>query len=210
MDGHKHRRAGDRPRALDDIDVVVFPGGSGSAQADALEPDGRIRVCEFVAAGGGYVGICGGAFLASAHYGWSLALLPATVMTSQPTPGADPRVGLWFRGAPADVTIEITDAATRIAGHLRPTEIRKVQYHNGPIFTQRSTPPLEPFVTVARYRSEVWRVDEQRGTMVDTPAIVATTFGAGRVLAIGPHLEEGPAHAGLLLDLMRWSLGGST
>ena len=50
--------------ALDHFDVVIFPGGSGVPQAAALGDKGMRAVQEFVRAGGGYVGICAGGFLA--------------------------------------------------------------------------------------------------------------------------------------------------
>ena len=45
-------------------DVVVFPGGGGSAEAAGIGKDGAIAVKEFVAGGGGYYGTCAGGFLA--------------------------------------------------------------------------------------------------------------------------------------------------
>ena len=49
------------------IDVVVFPGGGGTTEASGLGPAGLAAVKAFVAAGGGYVGICAGAYLAIQH-----------------------------------------------------------------------------------------------------------------------------------------------
>ena len=50
-----------RDRALKDFDVLVQPGGSGSKQANELEPVGRQNIQSFVKEGGGYIGICAGA-----------------------------------------------------------------------------------------------------------------------------------------------------
>ena len=46
-------------------DVVVFPGGGGSAEASAIGTKGAAAVKAFVSAGGGYYGTCAGGFLAS-------------------------------------------------------------------------------------------------------------------------------------------------
>ena len=54
------------------FDVVVFPGGSGNAQAEAIGPTGIAALRAFVADGGGYIGTCGGAFLGLQH---ALAML---------------------------------------------------------------------------------------------------------------------------------------
>jgi len=48
-------------------DVVVFPGGSGSGQSTAVGLAGLAALREFVAAGKGYIGTCGGAFLGLQH-----------------------------------------------------------------------------------------------------------------------------------------------
>lgn len=58
--------------STDNFDAILFPGGSGSHEADGLTEAGRQRVRDFVAAGGGYVGICAGGYLATANFSWSL------------------------------------------------------------------------------------------------------------------------------------------
>ena len=49
------------------FDVIIFPGGSGNGQAEAIGPAGIAALRKFVAAGGGYIGTCGGAFLGLQH-----------------------------------------------------------------------------------------------------------------------------------------------
>jgi hypothetical protein len=44
-------------------------------------------------------------------------------------------------------------------------------------------------VSLAFYRTEIWVHELQRGTMVDTPAILAAPFGKGRVIIFSPHPE---------------------
>lgn len=46
---------------LDDYDILVIPGGSESTCSSELESEGRQKVKDFVANGGSYFGICGGA-----------------------------------------------------------------------------------------------------------------------------------------------------
>ena len=66
--------------------VLIHPGGSGMGQSQALGDDGRKRVRLFVRDGGGFVGICAGAYLASIEYPWALKLIDAIV--PEPTGGA--------------------------------------------------------------------------------------------------------------------------
>lgn len=56
--------------------VVLFPGGSGNGQAKAIGAKGRQAVRDFVSAGGGYIGTCGGAFLGLQHI-WFYGYGPA-------------------------------------------------------------------------------------------------------------------------------------
>lgn len=54
-----------RGGALDRHDVLYVPGGSVFAQHAELGTAGRAAVVQWVASGGGYVGVCAGALLAS-------------------------------------------------------------------------------------------------------------------------------------------------
>lgn len=46
-----------RAGVLDQFDVAIFPGGSGSKEEEAIDEVGRKAIREFVDSGGGYVGI---------------------------------------------------------------------------------------------------------------------------------------------------------
>ena len=50
---------------LNDFDVIVFPGGSGSLELNNLGQIGAKKVIEFVNAWHGAVGICAGGYLFS-------------------------------------------------------------------------------------------------------------------------------------------------
>lgn len=52
----------------------MVPGGFSVEQSKSLGVSGRRAICHFVNRGGGYIGICAGAFLATSHHdpfpGW--------------------------------------------------------------------------------------------------------------------------------------------
>ena len=48
-------------------DVIFFPGGGGRRQSEALGETGRENIRKFIASGGGYIGVCAGAYLALGH-----------------------------------------------------------------------------------------------------------------------------------------------
>ena len=55
LDGEAVRAGG-----LEGLDLLVMPGGDSKLQFTSLGPDGIDRMKSFVAAGGGYIGTCGG------------------------------------------------------------------------------------------------------------------------------------------------------
>src|SRR5687767_8592073 len=63
-------KAAEVTAALKEADVVIFTGGSGSKQGNAIGEAGRAEVQRFVRDGGGYVGICAGAYLACSKFSW--------------------------------------------------------------------------------------------------------------------------------------------
>lgn len=160
---------------LSGYDVVVFTGGSGSRQANTIGLLGREQARRFVEAGGGYVGICAGAYLACDGFSWGIKILDAKT----PSPK-------WERGH-GDLKIETTDAGQSLLG--LPHE-SVVIYHNGPVLTPAHNAAIPDFEPLVFFRTEVSKVPEQAGLQIDTPAIVRGTFGAGRVLVSSPHPEQ--------------------
>jgi len=178
-DGFDVRRFGARDvgdDALEQFDVVVFPGGSGSGQARALGLPGRARVRRYVQRGGGYVGICAGAYLAANNYEWSLDILDADVIDRKH----------WARGR-GTVQLAWAEGARGVVG-APPTAT--VRYANGPIYARSGDEALDDFVVLATYRSEINTNGAPAGVMLDTPAIVRGAFGAGRVVCSSPHPEQ--------------------
>ncbi|HEX4610078.1 MAG TPA: BPL-N domain-containing protein [Urbifossiella sp.] len=180
-----------RAGKLKGMKVLIVPGGLSRTQATALGRDGREVVKQFVADGGGYVGLCAGCYLASSQYEWSLHLLPVKVV--------DP--ANWERGI-KPLTVELTPAG-RTAFGRKDTEVR-VQYHNGPV--------LEPaggadgkLIPLAVYREEVTRKGAKEGLMRGTPAAVAGRYGKGWAIGISPHPEQTEGLRDMLPAALRWA-----
>jgi len=191
-----------RPAVLEQFDVIVFPGGSGSKQARAIGPEGRKHVRSFVRQGGGYLGICAGAYLCSAHYSWSLGLIDTAVFTgSREIEGLGSKP-MWYRGGPAMVKMQLTEQGKDLFPDV--PEHVEVKYQNGPIVSPKQQPGLSPYTPLAYFRSENVLYEPQRGTMVDTPAIVAGRFHQGRVISISPHPEAVQALQSIITESIRW------
>lgn len=178
---------------LKDHDVVVFTGGSGSKQAATLGDAGRQQVRDFVEKGGGYIGICGGAYLACSGFSWGLGVLDARTVSSK-----------WMRGK-GQVKIEVTSAGEQSTGTpARPTEIR---YANGPIIKPAGLAEVPDYEPLAIFRSEISENDTPKGVMIDSPAWARGTFGKGRVLISSPHPEQTDGMEAWIVNAVRWTTG---
>ena len=172
---------------LQQFEVMVFPGGSGSKQGGAIGADGRENVRRFVRKGGGVVGICAGAYLCSSHYKWSLNLMNASVFNKMVEVKGRGRKSMWYRGKSTEVRVEFTDEGAALFG-LEGTH--SIRYHNGPILSPGNTPSAPAYRALAFFRTENGIYEAQKGTMIGAPAVVVSDFGKGKVLAISPHFES--------------------
>ncbi len=147
--------------ALQGYDVVIFSGGSGSAQAKSLGDVGRERVREFVRNGGGYVGICAGAYLACSNFSWGLGILNASTVSSK-----------WMRGS-GFVEMEVTVDGNPSLGRVDGTFL--VRYNNGPILKPGDRADLPAYKPLALFRTEVAKNGTPVGVMVHSPAQAAAS-----------------------------------
>jgi predicted deacylase len=175
---------------LTNFHVVIFAGGSGSKQAGALGDAGRANVRHFVEHGGGYIGICAGAYLATSGFSWSLKLINARTVSPK-----------WQRGK-GPVEIELTETGSGILG--RGNSSMEVLYANGPIVTPDEQTDLPTFETLAYFRTELARNGTPVGVMSNSPAIFAAPYKRGRVLCISPHPEQTAGLEELVPRAVEW------
>ena len=162
---------------LDDFHVVVFPGGEAMEQWPALGEGGRLAVRRFVRGGGGYIGICAGAYMTAQHpkYRWGLGLLDADILDHDH----------YARGV-GFVKIELTDAGREALGDKR-KGLLELHYGNGPLFLRAQKDRVPDYREFAFYRTGIARGGARVETMVDTPAIIGGSYGKGRVVASSGH-----------------------
>ena len=180
------------------VDVLVVPGGGGSAEATGLGAAGAAAIEAFVSSGGGYYGTCAGGFLAAAgsccderipgYCGGRTGCSPSSYgLGLIDLYAAEP----WNRGH-GDVLVAYDDA-TVDALKLDPAVYRgknvTVLYYQGPIadrahagnFSRGATFATEIASNLPQYTT---------GQMLGAPAVLFSTHGAGRVLVSPPHPEE--------------------
>ena len=183
-------KAEDVQAGLDGCQVVIFTGGSGSKQAQAIGESGREKVRHFVEQGGGYLGICAGAYLACDGFSWGLHVLDAKTPSSK-----------WMRGK-GDVKIEFTDKGREILG--LPSGQLDIRYANGPILVPAKNDAIADFEPLAFFRTELAEHDSPKGVMTNSAAVVRGTFGKGRVIVSSPHPEQTAGMEGFVEHAVRW------
>lgn len=180
--------------AVGAYDAVIFPGGSGLGQKNAIGDRGILAVKAFVQNGGGFLGVCGGAFLA-------LESLKLFGMIRPKKP--------WARGQ-GIVKLAFTEKGI---DNLRLRELAMYQgevnssYAQGPILYPENIPASVEIL--ASFTSEVSNSAETRGQMVDTPAITSGVYGSGLVVVSSVHPEIMPYRPELLFGFLAWILRAS-
>jgi predicted deacylase len=179
-----------RGGALGQFNALAVPGGSGGKEAAAIGEEGRARVRRFVEDGGGYIGICAGAYLATSGFSWGLKILDAKT--------ASPK---WMRGTGL-VKLELTPRGREILGD-KSGEF-DCKYANGPILVPALIESLPDYEPLAFFRTELAKNDTPAGIMVNSPAIVAGRCGKGRVIVISPHPEQQPGLEDFIPRAVAW------
>lgn len=164
--------------ALNGFDAVVFPGGVASwtgLRRWGANFGHAIRY--FVAAGGGYLGVCGGAYIAGKEAPKLINIASnRTLMLVDVSTRPPPIIGTfkeymeqqWHR---FPITVIITEIYHPIiAGHLGETV--EIAYSGGAFMTN----PGEETIPLAFF---------ENGEV----AVIATNFGQGRVVLCSPHPE---------------------
>jgi glutamine amidotransferase-like uncharacterized protein len=176
---------------LNSFDVVVQAGGSGSKQAKTLEDSGIDSIRQFIYRGGGYLGICAGAYFSTVEYKWSLGILNANVIDREH----------WNRGG-GIVKIRLTATGRDFFGMSEDTI--SLNYNQGPLLAQADKPDLPPYEELAVFESEIAENDALQGIMIGLTAIAQGNFGEGRVLAISPHPEKSPELRHMIATAVKW------
>ncbi len=181
---------------LTNFDVVIFTGGSGSKQAASLGENGREEVRRFVRNGGGYIGICAGAYLACSGFDWGIGVLNAKTVSPK-----------WMRGK-GNVEMDMTSKGEKLTS--LPSGKSEVLYANGPIIQPDDKTGIPAYEPIAFFRTELAKNGTPEGVMINSPALVRGNFGKGRVLVSSPHPEQTSGMDVLVASSVRWASGQSS
>lgn len=156
----------------DDIIALVMPGGHSSCYEDKIGKLGADKIKNFIANGGIYLGICGGAYYAcqSIHFekkqvSHSLNLISATAKGPLP----DLTCGHGY-----DKTVFATNS---VSLQYSDNSLCNMHYSGGCTFIVND----QSHEVLAKYET------------LNLPAAIRFTFGKGKVTLIGVHPESSPA-----------------
>ena len=157
---------------LSHFGIICFPGGDMYRYGNDLRIAGTRRVRDFVTAGGGYLGICGGAYFAAERVYWRGNRVPTASL------------GLYegvSRGPIADIIpypeygmCKVNLSAARHPITASQPDTMWVLYYWGPVLIPDD--PTTPTV-IGRYDA------------TGDPAMLAIEYGQGRVFLVGGHPE---------------------
>ena len=204
-----------RAGMLDEVDVLIVPGGGFEAMDGQLSPlgiDGARAISDWVRRGGMYIGSCAGAFdcaIVSASFARTcppkevLQLVNARVWNE----GSGELEGLF---SPGVGVLEIENAAAAHPVMFGMPERFSIVHYNGPFFEVLDRSQIDgaslatPLATV-RGATDAYTHAEafmggsadgvatvlERGVAAEVAAIVAGELGIGRVVSFGSHPEFG-------------------
>ncbi len=157
---------------LDNFSMICFPGGDMYRYSIDISSSGKEKIRNFISNGGGYIGICGGAYFTGEKVFWQGNQLPMEPLSIFPgiTRGPVDEIAPY----PNCVMCEVN-----IVNHTNPIiESEKdsvwIQYCYGPMFLPNENSNVE---ILGEYE------------IGDSPSIIAFEYGHGRVFIIGTHPE---------------------
>lgn len=182
--------------ALDSIDALIIPGGSGKSQYLNLGALNRERIRRFVSAGKGVVGICAGAYLFSNTPGY-------TCMALNGQQAIDIEHDNRGHGL---ARFTLNDEGKRIFPELAGRDTSYVIYYEGPVFVTNPSDTIRSRV-LAIMESDVHEEgDAPAGMTNGKPFFVANSYGKGRVFSSIAHPEATPGMMWMIPRMVRWTL----
>ncbi len=173
---------------LSNIDVFIFPGGSGRIETANLGELGQEKIIEFVKNGKAAIGICAGAYALSETPNYPSLSLSA---------GEAIDIKHDNRGHGL-VKFSLTDEGKEIFPELKDSELSYMQYYEGPVLKPAPNSKYK-YTKLAIMESDVHTVKTAPAGMTNNrPFIIITDIEKGKTASIIGHPESTPG--------MRWML----
>lgn len=190
--------------------MVIFGGGWAGGYNTTVRDTGFNNIRSFVSNGGGYLGICAGAYFASDMIMFKQDW-PATVEVYDYPLNLFNGIGLgavlsikeW--NAPTGCASGITKGAAMTSVKVDNSVLPGIDtplnilYYGGPAFFPNPFYPISGYTVAATYTLP--------GDLLDgVPAMITYTYGNGKVFLSGPHPEVSFNNCSLSYDNATWKL----
>ncbi len=180
--------------ALEELDVILFPGGSGSKEANSLGARGMQQVRDFVMKEGkGVVGICAGAYLLSDTPDYPCLHLSGLRAIDREH---DARGGALAAVIPEKSFREIFPA-------LQGYDSVFIQYNEGPMLVPAGDEV--PYTVLAVMQTDVHaKTGAPAGMTPGKPYLITSRPGKGRAFLSVGHPESTPGMRWIVPRMVRW------
>lgn len=181
---------------LDSIDVIVVPGGGGTRQYQNLGQENLQRIKEFIAQGGGAVGICAGAYLFSNTPEYScMAINGAQAIDVEHDNRGHGVVGF-----------SLTEEGKKVFGEYADQDTLFCMYYEGPVFVPAADDSIK-YVEFATMLSDVHEEGGAPANMTNNkPFAIGNRYGKGKVFSVIAHPESTPGKMWMIARMVRWTV----
>jgi glutamine amidotransferase-like uncharacterized protein len=157
---------------LDNFRLLCVPGGNMYSYAEELSSTGVENIKSFVRHGGGYIGICGGAYFAAEKVVWQGNQLPMRSLEFFPGTAQGPFDEIAPYPDSTMCLVNMVDTEHAITKSI--PDSAWILYYWGPALMPEADADVD---TLGKY------------DIIGEPAIIALEYGSGRVFLIGTHPE---------------------
>lgn len=181
---------------LDSLDVIVVPGGGGTRQYQNLGQENLQRIKEFIARGGGAVGICAGAYLFSNTPEYScMAINGAQAIDIEHDNRGHGVVGF-----------SLTEEGKKVFGEYADQDTLFCMYYEGPVFVPAADDSIK-YVEFATMLSDVHEEGGAPANMTNNkPFAIGNRYGKGKVFSVIAHPESTPGKMWMIARMVRWTV----
>ena len=181
---------------LDSIDVIVVPGGGGTRQYQNLGLENLQRIKEFIARGGGAVGICAGAYLFSNTPEYScMAINGAQAIDIEHDNRGHGVVGF-----------SLTEEGKKVFGEYADQDTLFCMYYEGPVFVPAADDSIK-YVEFATMLSDVHEEGGAPANMTNNkPFAIGNRYEKGKVFSVIAHPESTPGKMWMIARMVRWTV----
>lgn len=180
---------------LENIDVLLLPGGSGSKMMNNLGEQGKEVVQKFVKKKGkGLVGICAGAYMVSSTENYpTLNLLPVKVVDRD-----------HYNRGNGLVEFKITEEGENLFPELIGLEDLFMEYYEGPMYEIFDGKEKKVQVQATILSDIHQKGNASEGITPGKPFMINGKAGRGKVFAAIGHPESTPGMRWLVPRMVRW------